>query len=198
MPFSMRGSTAGEGPHGGGRGPGPRRRGVGFPHAQRMAQLMACLGMVLLGPIAPAAPPDPPTGARGNPVRLTIEGRLDDAPGPIGDRLQPGTDRGEGRRGAHLAGRGASGHADGAPRRGAGPWGRSPLGTHPAARIEAPLSASLRVQAGGQVFQFPLLPLLEGPRRSPSPSPVEVAVEPSCRGTACWSPWSRATALARA
>jgi hypothetical protein len=45
------------------------------------------------------------------------------------------------------------------------------------ARLEAPIGASLVVRAGGQVVQFPLLSILEGPQQTAPQVPVGVTVE---------------------
>ena len=46
-------------------------------------------------------------------------------------------------------------------------------------RIEAPISSSLILRAGGQAIQFPLALIVEGPQRSPpqTPMPVDISVE---------------------
>jgi hypothetical protein len=137
-------------------------------------KLLVCLGMVLLGTIVQAAPPDPLAGGPGNSVRMTIEVAWSMPAAREG--VACNLELTDGTLVEALAW--PSGERRAAERLPGGAW---TLGTEPSgrvrARIEAPLSASLRIQAGGQVFQFPLLPLLDGPRRSPSSSPVEVAIE---------------------
>ncbi|MGE5754604.1 MAG: hypothetical protein ACM35G_02640, partial [Planctomycetaceae bacterium] len=135
---------------------------------------MAGVGMVLFGTIVQAAPPEPPPGGADKPVRLTVEVAWTMPPAPEGTAC--GLELTEGTVVEALTWPGGERRA--MERLPEGAW---PLGTEPSgrvrARIEGPLTASLRVQAGGQVFQFPLLALLEGPQRSPAPAPVEVAVE---------------------
>jgi hypothetical protein len=137
-------------------------------------KLLTGLGIVLLGTIARAAPPDSLPGGAGNTVRLTVEVAWSMPPAREGTVCK--LELTEGAVVAALAW--PEGERRAAERLPEGSW---VLGTEPSgrvrARIEVPLSASLRIQAGGQVFQFPVLPLLDGPRRSPSTSPVEVAIE---------------------
>ncbi len=54
---------------------------------------------------------------------------------------------------------------------GEGPAGRVRV------RVEAPLGGSLLVRAGGQVTQFPIVGLLDGPQRTMPQSPMSVTIE---------------------
>ena len=44
-------------------------------------------------------------------------------------------------------------------------------------RVEAPTGASLLFRSGDQVVRVPILAVLEGPQRTPTPSPLEIGVE---------------------
>ncbi|MEO6808669.1 MAG: hypothetical protein ABI353_06105 [Isosphaeraceae bacterium] len=59
-----------------------------------------------------------------------------------------------------------------------GPWRLGSEGSgRVRARVEAPIGATLTVQAGGQSFPFSLMALLEGPQRTAPPSLANVGVE---------------------
>jgi hypothetical protein len=170
----LRRGTAAVGPQGGGLGLGPKGKGLVFRMRKGWRKLMAGMGMVLFGTIALAASPEPLPRGAGKLVRMTVEVTWTMPPA----RESPACDLEltEGKVVEALTWPGGERRAlEQLPK---GAWS---LGTEPSgrvrARIEAPLTASLRVRAGGQVFQFPLLALLEGPQRSPAPSPVEVAVQ---------------------
>ena len=136
--------------------------------------VLVCLGFVLLGTTAPAVPPESVPAGAGHSVRFTIEVAWTSPAGREGTGCQ--LELTEGRviealawpAGERLATTPLDDEL----------WS---LGTTPAGRarvrIEAPLTTSLRVRAGGQVFPFPFPVLLEGPQRSLGPVAVEVTVE---------------------
>ena len=139
-------------------------------------KVLAFLGMVLLGTIVRAAPPEPVPGGSAA-VRIALEvtwavrGGPDVAPlptlelelnegwvvealtWPTGARRKPQP--------------GSPGVVD----LGTGRTGRV------RALIEAPLGASLRLHRAGQAILIPVLALVDGPQRTPPQAPVEIVVE---------------------
>lgn len=129
--------------------------------------VLAGLAIVLLGTSARAAPLE--TKGLEPPVRLTVE--VDwSLPGPAA--ASASLELTEGRI-LEVAGgpeQGARGPgSDGAP--GVGTWGRM------RARLEAPIGASLLVRLGGQVVEFPIVSIVEGPQRTAPQVPVSIGVE---------------------
>jgi hypothetical protein len=157
--------------------------GVVFRERKGRREALCVLGIVLfLGAGALARSADPKLDAAL--VRMTIEVDWNlpaertpvvGAPAPIVPRIE--LELTEGRLLGVTDRSGGSGSPAAEPRAN-GSWmvGSTPTG-RVRARIEAPISASVQVRAGGQVMQVPILGLLEGPQHTPTPMPVSVGIE---------------------
>ena len=144
-------------------------QGCGFSHAQRKCKLLFGLGLLLLGTLSLAAPPEPQSSGGGGPVRLTVE---------VTWRISPTLEDGspldleltEGQAVEALIW--PSGVCVGLKHPAVRGWR---LGTERSGRvrirIEAPTGASLVFRLSDQVVRVPILAVLEGPQRTPCRRP---------------------------